>query len=403
MDKYHIALSFAGEDRGYVEQVANELRDNGVDVFYDKFEETKLWGKDLYEYLSDIYQNRAIYTIMFVSESYRDKLWTNHERKNAQARAFTESREYILPAKFDESVEIPGLLKTTGYISLSKLTPTEFAQKVLSKLKEDGVSLSVDTTFEYSIEAKSDVDFPMPKGNKVTKIIEDLRSYNWYIQNPAINKIFELSWDKLTPDQVFVLGRNIYQCACGSERKALDILNNLRREMAALSTDIAEHLINGMFYETYFNSEGEFRGRNLKSRCMEQLFAIQTVKKYKNCISFIRKALQPYREGLAVLPNTKPEIINLKIKVKKKDPPIIKSIIFADNEMLIEAEDDEDSYHRMWTLSFKKFSLKTLKNEISKEWNVPAEQIKIETDKTLSDSMKLSLPEGKTIGHPDGS
>ena len=403
MDKYHIALSFAGEDRDYVEQVAIELRDNGVNIFYDKFEETKLWGKDLYEYLSDIYQNRAIYTIMFVSEAYRDKLWANHERKNAQARAFTESREYILPAKFDVSVEIPGLLKTTGYINLNKLTPTEFAQKVLSKLKDDGVTLSVDTKFDYSIEAKADVDFPMPKGDEVTKIIEDLRSHNWYTQNPAINKIFKLSLDKLNPDHIFLLGRNIYQCACGSERKALDILNNLRREMAALPPEVAEHLINGMFYEVYFDSEGEFRGINLKSRCMEQLFAIQTVKKYKNCISFIRKALQPYSEGLAVLPNVKPEAINIKLKVKKKDPPVITSIMFLDKEMLVEAEDDEDSYHRMWTLSLRKFSLKVLQNEISKEWHVPIEQINIETDKTMPDAIKLSLPKGKTISHPNAS
>ena len=67
-----MALSFAGEDRKYVEQVANELRDNGVNVFYDKFEETKLWGKDLYTYLRDIYQNKALYTVIFVSEAYSD-------------------------------------------------------------------------------------------------------------------------------------------------------------------------------------------------------------------------------------------------------------------------------------------------------------------------------------------
>lgn len=68
MDKYHVALSFAGEDRKYVDQVADYLREHGVDVFYDKFEETKLWGKDLYTYLVDIYQNKALYTVMFVSE-----------------------------------------------------------------------------------------------------------------------------------------------------------------------------------------------------------------------------------------------------------------------------------------------------------------------------------------------
>jgi hypothetical protein len=34
---YHVALSFAGEDRGYVERVADQLVSDGVSVFYDKF------------------------------------------------------------------------------------------------------------------------------------------------------------------------------------------------------------------------------------------------------------------------------------------------------------------------------------------------------------------------------
>ena len=39
MEKYHIALSFAGEDREYVDKVAHQLQEKGVKVFYDKFEE----------------------------------------------------------------------------------------------------------------------------------------------------------------------------------------------------------------------------------------------------------------------------------------------------------------------------------------------------------------------------
>lgn len=46
--KYDVALSFAGEDRKYVEAVAVELKKLGIQVFYDKFETTDLWGKDLY-------------------------------------------------------------------------------------------------------------------------------------------------------------------------------------------------------------------------------------------------------------------------------------------------------------------------------------------------------------------
>jgi tetratricopeptide (TPR) repeat protein len=135
--EFDVALSFAGEDRNYVDQVANLLRDSGVKVFYDSFEETNLWGKNLYDYLSDIYMNKASYTIMFISKHYADKLWTNHERQVVQARAFQERQEYMLPARFDET-EIPGVLPTIGYISLAERTPKQFVEVILGKLISSG-------------------------------------------------------------------------------------------------------------------------------------------------------------------------------------------------------------------------------------------------------------------------
>jgi hypothetical protein len=54
--EYDVVLSFAGEDRKYVEKTADILRQAGVKVFYDLYEDTKLWGKDLYQHLDNIYQ-----------------------------------------------------------------------------------------------------------------------------------------------------------------------------------------------------------------------------------------------------------------------------------------------------------------------------------------------------------
>lgn len=59
MFTYDVALSFAGEDRVYVERIANLLIEQGIKVFYDKFETANLWGKDLYQYLSDIYRTKV--------------------------------------------------------------------------------------------------------------------------------------------------------------------------------------------------------------------------------------------------------------------------------------------------------------------------------------------------------
>jgi hypothetical protein len=95
IEDFDVALSFAGEDRDYAEALADALRQYGVKVFYDKYEQAILWGKDLYTYLSDLYQNRARYCVMLLSQHYAAKLWTNHERQSAQARAFREHKEYI--------------------------------------------------------------------------------------------------------------------------------------------------------------------------------------------------------------------------------------------------------------------------------------------------------------------
>lgn len=143
MPDFDIALSFAGEDRAYVDAVAHALRDSGVKVFYDLFEEVDLWGKDLYAHLSELYQKRARFTVMFISAAYSSKLWTNHERRAAQARAFQEAQEYILPVRFDDT-EIPGVLPTVGYISLQGRTPEQLASLITKKLVSVGGSVPTE-------------------------------------------------------------------------------------------------------------------------------------------------------------------------------------------------------------------------------------------------------------------
>ena len=76
--EYDVCLSFAGENRSYVTRVAAYLRTKGARIFYDLYEQTKLWGKDLYAHLDDIYRNKARFCVMFISEAYGRKLWTNH-------------------------------------------------------------------------------------------------------------------------------------------------------------------------------------------------------------------------------------------------------------------------------------------------------------------------------------
>jgi len=130
---YDVALSFAGEDRSYVEKVAACLKEAGVRVFYDKFESADLWGKDLVAHLQDVYQNRARYCVLFISERYVNKPWPRHERRSAQARALVAGQEYLLPARFDDTA-LPGLPPTIGFVDLRNMEPTDLAKLILEKL-----------------------------------------------------------------------------------------------------------------------------------------------------------------------------------------------------------------------------------------------------------------------------
>lgn len=131
-DVYEIVLSFAGEDRKYVERVAEYLKERDVRCFYDKYEDVTLWGKDLTEHLDKVYRS-ARFCVMFISRHYADKLWPNHERRSALARAVEEKGEYILPARFDNT-KVPGVRHTLGYVDLRSKSPEELGDMILLKL-----------------------------------------------------------------------------------------------------------------------------------------------------------------------------------------------------------------------------------------------------------------------------
>ncbi len=129
---YDVALSFAGEDRKYVEQVANFLKANGIKFHYDQFNQVEAWGKNLAEHFDDIYRNQARYCVMFISEAYAKKVWPSFEKRSALARDVIDVG-YILPARFDDT-EILGIPTSKAYIDLNQYTPKQFAQLIMEKL-----------------------------------------------------------------------------------------------------------------------------------------------------------------------------------------------------------------------------------------------------------------------------
>lgn len=218
--KYDIVFSFAGEDRNFVKEVADCLTANGVNVFYDEFEEDKLWGKDLYVYLDNIYRKEAKFCLMFLSENYAKKLWTNHERESIQARAFQQNEEYILPIKLDDT-EIPGIRPTTGYLDGRKKTPKEICNITLKKLKFDKIVDKIlddeDKEITYVPKIRRTIS-DLEKKQFLKSSFNEIRDYfqNALIKLKKINMHIETEFEDITSAKfvatVYVEGEIKTQC-----------------------------------------------------------------------------------------------------------------------------------------------------------------------------------------------
>ena len=132
---YDVVVSFAGEDRAIVQKFVRLLDTKGITYFYDEDQAHNLWGKDLTTDLADVYEKQARYCLMFISEYYLLKKWTNFERLHIQARAFRDPNEYILPIRLDDTV-IPGIPETIGFRDLRQHNIENIVDTLERKLAE---------------------------------------------------------------------------------------------------------------------------------------------------------------------------------------------------------------------------------------------------------------------------
>ena len=130
---YQVALSFAGEQRAYVEEVAHHLAGRRIAVFYDEFERVRLWGRNLAEAFHKAFEQQSDLVVMFVSQAYVEKPWPRHERRSALSRMIREQGEYILPVRFDDT-PVDGLPEDVGYERADERTPAQLAAMIAEKL-----------------------------------------------------------------------------------------------------------------------------------------------------------------------------------------------------------------------------------------------------------------------------
>jgi hypothetical protein len=159
---------------------------------------------------------------------------------------------------------------------------------------------SVDLPYkkEHIVDELFDSD-----GSEIQDIIKKLKSHDWYKQSPAINKLDRIDKQDIDESIRFLLGRNILQTADGDEYAAISIIKNLDDWLKGWFTGEDNHVLNGILFEIYFNSKGQFRQKDFKADLIDDVFKLEKIERFKTSFEFIKSQLNPFQDYLYYLPS----------------------------------------------------------------------------------------------------
>jgi hypothetical protein len=133
--RFRIALSFPGERRAFVEQVATRLgaRVGRERVLYDKYYEAEFARPDLDTYLQQLYHEQSELIAVFLCADYERKEWCGLEWRAIRDLIKRRQASTVMPLRFDNT-EIPGLFSTDGYVWIGNRTPDDIAKLILERV-----------------------------------------------------------------------------------------------------------------------------------------------------------------------------------------------------------------------------------------------------------------------------
>lgn len=135
---FKVALSFPGERRGYVSEVATALKRRlrrGL-VFYDMDFTPQLARPNLDTLLQRIYRHNSELVVVFLSKEYEKKNWCGLEWRAIREIIMERenSAHSIMFMRFDDA-PIEGVFKHDGYIDLNAYGPSEVANLILQRVE----------------------------------------------------------------------------------------------------------------------------------------------------------------------------------------------------------------------------------------------------------------------------
>ena len=133
--RFDVALSFPGEARTYVEQVAKHLeRLLGPDrYFYDRNYTAQLARPSLDTFLQAIYRERSRMVVVFAGGDYQRKDWCGIEFRAVREIINLREHDRIMFVRMDNG-EVDGIFGHDGYVDARTHEPVDVAEFIAERV-----------------------------------------------------------------------------------------------------------------------------------------------------------------------------------------------------------------------------------------------------------------------------
>lgn len=223
----------------------------------------------------------------------------------------------------------------------------------------------------YSEKALKDGSVELKDSYPSHRIIRSLKVLTWNVQNAAVQELVPEAMKGFGKNSLFIIGRNLYQAACGNSNAALSFIEEFPTKTRGLVEAKRRALLDGMLFELFFDPDGQLR-EEFKDRRFNELFGLQRYASTAASFDFIAECLHPYSHLFHTLPGKLGDVAIDIVLEAGDDPnnPYVDRICLAslnllrpENEVGHDEDDEPDSY--------RSYTRPAFENRISKQLLIP--------------------------------
>lgn len=255
-------------------------------------------------------------------------------------------------------------------------------------------------TLAIQMTGLRDADYQSDGPDELSEIISSLRSHNWYIQNPAITKLASISEKEFPPTSWFVLGRNIYQAACGNAQKPMDFIANLDNSLRRFPETVSKYMLAGILYEIYFDSQAGLR-QTPKAGSIVKPLSLVAKEGYEDVRAFIRLKLDEANANLFFYPGDD----QVRMIIVQSEPEegadgeldkrrVLTSVTLHGREILVDVVPENHDWYSRYRAAYR---LKDLLDDISTSLTTPLWALDLTLEPMVDVNARFAVPAGRVL------